>query len=125
MLKHFATTPRRKSPDEALQVAKHAAESANDAKDEFLANVSHELRTPLSAILLWTKLLGEGNYDDATQIKAGSEIIPSCAMEQQSLIEDLVDKSRIASGKLSLDVASVNLATTFENLIKSTRIRRR
>ncbi len=89
------------------QAARAEAEAANRAKDEFLAIVSHELRTPLTAILGMTSLLRMGRWDDS----AGAlEIIERNAKAQAQLIEDLLDISRIVTGKFYLEVKPVRLA---------------
>ncbi len=82
---------------------------ANRLKDEFLATVSHELRTPLTAILGWARLLGGGQLDEATVTRA-LETIERNATAQAQLIDDLLDVSRIITGKLRLEVQPVDLA---------------
>ena len=104
----------QKINEEALRQAKLAAESANDAKDRFLANVSHELRTPLSAILLWSSLLQDQDNIAPAQLKHALTAINRSAEEQRDLIEDLVDTSRIAAGKLVLDIQNAHLASIVE-----------
>jgi len=100
------------------KTARAEAEAANNSKDEFLAIVSHELRTPLTAILGMTMLLRTGKYDDP----AGAvEIIERNAKAQAQLIEDLLDISRITTGKLRLDVEPVSLAPTINAAIDSLR----
>lgn len=89
------------------QQARKEAENANRAKDEFLATVSHELRTPLTAILGWTHIVRTGDMDAATSARA-MESIERNARAQAQLIEDLLDVSRIISGKLRLEVRTVN-----------------
>jgi PAS domain S-box-containing protein len=85
------------------------AEQANRAKDEFLATVSHELRTPLTAILGWVKMLSVGSMDPAST-KRALDIIERNVRAQTKLIEDLLDVSRIISGKLRLDVKLIDPA---------------
>ena len=89
------------------------AEAANRMKDEFLATLSHELRTPLNAILGWAKILRSGKVD-AEDLEEGLEAIERNAQVQAQLIEDLLDISRIISGKLRLDVQRLNLAEVIE-----------
>lgn len=91
------------------QAARRAAETANRIKDEFLAILSHELRTPLTAILGWTHLLrmAPRNENDVTE---GLETIERNAKLQARIIEDLLDVSRIISGKLQLDLQPTSLA---------------
>jgi CheY-like chemotaxis protein len=88
------------------QAAREQAESANRVKDEFLAVVSHELRTPLTAISGWAHLLLEGKMTDAAQLRA-LQAIQRQARSQRQLIDDLLDVSRIVSGKLRLDLQEV------------------
>jgi PAS domain S-box-containing protein len=95
------------------QAARSAAESANRLKDEFLAVLSHELRSPLNPILGWVKLLRSRKMDESTQTRA-LETIERNATLQARLIEDLLDVSRIMRGKTSLNISSVNLASTIE-----------
>ena len=93
------------------QAARKQAEVANRIKDEFLAVVSHELRTPLNSILGWASLLEKGKLKPEETNKALS-IIERNAKLQVHLINDLLDMSRIFKGKGTLNVTSVNLATT-------------
>jgi PAS domain S-box-containing protein len=102
------------------QAARAEAEAANRSKDEFLATVSHELRTPLNAILGWSRMLRTSALDEATHARA-LEVIERNAKAQSQLIEDLLDVSRIITGKLRLAVGPVNLATVIENAIESMR----
>jgi PAS domain S-box-containing protein len=103
---------RSRYEDEIL-AAKRVAESATRAKDEFLAVVSHELRTPLNAILGWARLMRGGTLDEASARRA-VEIIERNAGAQAQLIEDILDYSRIVSGKLRLNVEPVNLVGVVE-----------
>ena len=89
------------------QAARETAEQASRAKDEFIAVVSHELRTPLTAILGWARLLAGGL--DADETKEAVTIIQRNALSQSQLIEDLLDVSRIISGKLRLDLRTADL----------------
>ncbi len=84
-------------------------------KDEFLATLSHELRTPLSAMLGWSQLL-QGEKDEAT-LHEGLTVIERNARAQTKLIEDLLDMSRIVSGKIRLDVQQVDLAAVIHATI--------
>ena len=92
------------------------AEAANCAKDEFLATVSHELRTPLTSILTWAHMLRAGTLDGAMTSRA-LESIERGARSQAQLIEDLLDVSRIISGKLRLDVRQIELLPVIEAAI--------
>src|SRR5439155_23811467 len=110
----------RKRLLEAQQRARRDAEEANRAKDEFLAVVSHELRTPLSPILTWTRMLKSGRLDEEKGRRALDSIERS-AKAQAQLIEDLLDISRIISGKLRLDVRPVRLASVAEAAVDVVR----
>ena len=104
----------------AQQHAREAAEAANRAKDAFLATVSHELRTPLSPILTWARML-RGPDADREKIARGMEVIERCARSQAQLIEDLLDVSRIVSGKMRLDVRPVSAAPAIEKAMEIVR----
>jgi PAS domain S-box-containing protein len=99
---------------EELLLREHAArseaEAANRIKDEFLATLSHELRTPLTAMLGWLSMLRGGRLDGETS-KHALETVERNARAQAQLIEDLVDVSRIAGGKLKLDIQPVDLSS--------------
>jgi signal transduction histidine kinase len=84
--------------------------AANRAKDEFLATLSHELRTPINAIMGWGQMLQHGIVDPARSAHAVDAIVRNAAA-QGRLIEDLLDLSRIISGKLRLDVELVDLSS--------------
>ncbi len=109
----------RKVAEEALKQAKRAAEAANEAKDQFLANVSHELRTPLSAIVLWTSLIEDQKIVDPAQLAEAVKAIKRSAEEQRELIEDLVDTSRIVAGKLRLDVKEIEMPMIVRSAIET------
>jgi PAS domain S-box-containing protein len=100
--------------------AREEAESANRAKDEFLATVSHELRTPLNAILGWAHMLRTNRLDQVTQTRA-LETIERNAKSQAQLIEDILDVSRIVAGKLNLEVRPVDLATLVDAAMDAVR----
>jgi PAS domain S-box-containing protein len=89
------------------------AEEANRAKDTFLATVSHELRTPLTSMMGWAELLKLGMLDEKKQRHA-IDVIESSARAQAQLVGDLLDISRIISGKLRLDVQPLELAPVIE-----------
>jgi signal transduction histidine kinase/PAS domain-containing protein len=97
-----------KRSEENEKAARSAAEHAGRLKDEFLATLSHELRTPLNAILGWTYLLRQ-HPEDAGRIQRGIEVIERNARVQTQLISDLLDVSRIVTGKMRLDVQRVEL----------------
>ena len=90
------------------QQARAAAEAANRVKDDFLATLSHELRTPLGAILTWATLLRSGT-PEPEQAKRGLEAIERNTRLQARLVEDLLDVSRIISGKMQLEIVRVDL----------------
>lgn len=98
------------------QEARHLAEEANRAKDEFLAMVSHELRNPLNAMLGWVSLLNSGKLDAEAQGRALT-IIERNARAQAQLIDDLLDIARVASGNLRLDLRPVDLAQVVEKAL--------
>jgi signal transduction histidine kinase/ActR/RegA family two-component response regulator len=98
--------------------ARRDAERANRTKDEFLATLSHELRTPLNAIQGWAQLLRRGDVE-RKEFEQGLEVIERNARIQTGLIEDLLDMSRILSGKLRLDVAAVDLPQVIQAAIDS------
>lgn len=90
--------------------ARAEAESANRIKDEFLATLSHELRTPLTSLLAWSSVLTE-SLDDRNMLVQGVEAIDRNARVQAQLIDDLLDVSRIVSGKLNLDDRPLSIAS--------------
>ncbi len=93
----------------ATRRARDAADEANRAKDVFLATVSHELRTPLNSILGWARLLGEAKLDETT-LRRGIETIQRNAEIQVQLIEDILDTTRMISGKLHLELSSLDFS---------------
>ena len=98
----------REASEERERVARREAEGANQAKDQFLATVSHELRTPLTAILGWSRLL-RSDRSDADRQRRAIEAIERNSVAQAQLIDDLLDVSRIVSGKLRLDLQEMDL----------------
>src|SRR5688572_16491958 len=96
------------------------AEAANRLKDEFLATVSHELRTPLNSILGWSQVvLLEDNGNE--NIRSALEVINRNALSQAQLIEDLLDASRLISGKLALELGPTEVVPVLEAAIQSVR----
>ena len=93
---------------------------ANRIKDEFLSTLSHELRTPLNAILGWTQLLRMGKTDPA-ELTHGLNVIERNVRMQTKLIEDLLDVSRISTGKLRLGVRPMSLAPVIESAADAVR----
>jgi two-component system CheB/CheR fusion protein len=103
------------------QFARQQAETANRAKDEFLANLSHELRNPLTPILGWAQVLRSGKLKEADAIRA-IEVIERSARAQSQLIEDILDISRITSGKLALDTSSIDLQLVVEAALEGVQL---
>ncbi|MGI9065809.1 MAG: hybrid sensor histidine kinase/response regulator [Pyrinomonadaceae bacterium] len=103
------------------QMARAEAETANRMKDEFLATVSHELRTPLNAIIGWSHLLRGGSLDKATASRA-LETIDRNAKVQAQLIEDILDVSRMITGKLRLNNEPVDIASVINAAIDSVQL---
>jgi PAS domain S-box-containing protein len=99
----------RKSVEETLVRQYHESEALSRAKDEFLATSSHELRTPLTSILGWSELLVAGGLDPETQREA-LESIRQSARAQSRLIDDMLDVSRLLTGKLELSREPVDVA---------------
>lgn len=102
------------------QSARQEAEKTSFLKDEFLSTVSHELRTPLTAILGWAHLLSTGNLDAGT-VNSALETIERNARAQVKLIDDLLDVSRIMSGKLRLDVHKIEPAEVIQAAVTAVR----
>jgi PAS domain S-box-containing protein len=100
------------------QNLRNEAQAANRLKDEFLATISHELRTPLNAILGWTTMLRSGKLDPPSVTRA-IEVIERNAKSQAQLIEDLLDVSRIVSGKVRLDMKPVAFTTVLKAAMES------
>jgi PAS domain S-box-containing protein len=100
----------------AAQEAARRAEEANRVKDEFLATVSHELRTPLNAIVGWAALLRSRNSDPA--LIRGLDVIHRNAFAQNKIIDDILDVSRIITGKLRLDPRPVDLINIVRDAIE-------
>ena len=96
------------------------AQEANRAKDEFLATLSHELRTPLNAILGWTQILRAKRLDEVTTARA-FEAIERNAKAQAELIEDMLDVSRIITGRLRLELQPVELSSAILAALDSVR----
>lgn len=104
----------------ALHNARVEAEHANQLEDEFLATVSHELRTPLNAILGWVSMLRHAKFDPA-RVAGILEIVERNARAQAQLIADVLDISRMISGRVKLTVAPVSLARIVSEAIDSIR----
>jgi PAS domain S-box-containing protein len=104
----------------AERAARAEAERASRLKDDFLTTLSHELRTPLNAILGWSSLLERGHADPQS-LAEGLSAIARNARAQTRLIEDLLDMSRIVSGKLRLNVQAVSLHLVIEAAIEAVK----
>jgi len=100
--------------------ARSEAEAANRIKDEFLATLSHELRTPLTSLLGWSSVLREARRDEKV-LNQGLEAIDRNARVQAQLIDDLLDVSRIVSGKLNLDVRPLDITSVARAAINVVR----
>jgi signal transduction histidine kinase/ActR/RegA family two-component response regulator len=131
----YGTAGRRYSRDDlslAEAVARRAAiavdnarlfrdaEAASRAKDEFLATLSHELRTPLHAMLGWARMLRTGTLDEPTTARALETLERNTRLQAQ-LIEDLLDVSRIITGKLRIDARPVNVTSVIDAALESVR----
>lgn len=102
------------------QEARELAEATNRIKDQFLATLSHELRTPLNAILGWSEMINRGTLDPALLAHA-ADVIHRNAKVQAQLIDDILDVSRIVTGKFQLDVHPVELTQIVEATVESVR----
>ncbi|HYC89472.1 MAG TPA: ATP-binding protein [Thermoanaerobaculia bacterium] len=94
--------------------------AADRAKDEFIAIISHELRTPMTSILGWTRMLALGGLDDETRREA-LDALERSTLAQAKLIEDLLDESRIAAGKLRLDLRALDLRDIVASAVSMAR----
>lgn len=111
---------KRKLTELELERAKRAAEAASRAKEDFLAVLSHELRTPLSAVYGWARILRAGHLDSDAASRA-LDVIMRNAEAQQRLIDELLDMSRIVSGKMRLEVRPVDLQVVIQAAIDAVR----
>jgi len=102
------------------RAARRSAEEANRLKDDFLATVSHELRNPLNSIVMWAGLLSSGKANEQTIARAGEAIVRA-AQTQDHIIGDLLDISRIVSGKLRIDVRPLQIREVLESAIETMR----
>ena len=105
---------------EREQKARASAEVANRVKDDFLAMLSHELRTPLNAIIGWSHLLKKGMLNEKDRAR-GIDVIDRNAAAQRAIIDELLDVSRIVTGKLKLETKPVELAGVIESAIDAIR----
>jgi PAS domain S-box-containing protein len=100
--------------------ARAEAEQASRLKDEFLATVSHELRTPLNAMMGWARMLRSGRLDTESRDHA-LEVIERNAWAQKQIIEDILDVSRVITGKLQLNLAPVDLRSVVDAALDAVR----
>jgi signal transduction histidine kinase/ActR/RegA family two-component response regulator len=105
---------------ESERAARQESERASHIKDEFLATLSHELRTPLNAILGWAQIIKMSPRNEEAVLE-GITVIDRNVRVQTELIEDLLDMSRIVSGKVRLDLRSVALAEVIDAALESVR----
>jgi PAS domain S-box-containing protein len=105
---------------EVLRLRAEELENANRVKDEFLATMSHELRTPLTSILGWSRLLQSNQLSDQEKERA-IQVIQRNAEAQSKLIEDLLDVSRIITGKLKIEFQPVSFASITDSVLNSLR----
>nr|MCU0256937.1 CHASE domain-containing protein [Vicinamibacterales bacterium] len=111
---------RRRQLLEAERTARREAERVGRMKDEFLATLSHELRTPLNAILGWAQVLAR-DTSNRDQVERGLEVIARNARAQAQIVEDLLDMSRIVSGKIRLEVEPVDAAAVVDAAMDAVR----
>ncbi|MDQ2854864.1 MAG: ATP-binding protein [Acidobacteriota bacterium] len=123
-----AEVAERKKAEEELraslireQIARTESETANRMKDEFLATVSHELRTPLNAIMGWSHMLRTGKLDPPV-VERALETIHRNAKAQAQLVEDILDVSRMITGKLRLDMETVDVASVINAAIDAVQL---
>src|ERR1051325_3830518 len=119
-------TARKHAEDKVAQLlvrertARADAEKANRLKDEFLATLSHELRTPLNAVIGWARILKSGRVDKESAIHA-MDVIERNAWAQKQIIEDILDVSRVITGKLQLHLAPVDLVSVVNAALDAVR----
>jgi PAS domain S-box-containing protein len=95
------------------KTAREEAETANRMKDEFLATISHELRTPLTSILGWAQMLIDGALPES-QAQHALQVIERSAQSQRELIDNILDTSRIITGRLKLDARPIRIEEVFQ-----------
>lgn len=117
---------RKKAEEESAELfereraARADAEQANRLKDEFLATLSHELRTPLNAVIGWSRMLNSGRLDRESS-KHALEVIERNAWAQKQIIEDILDVSRVITGKLQLNRGPVDLVAVVDAALDAVR----
>jgi PAS domain S-box-containing protein len=105
---------------ERERAARADAEKANRLKDEFLATLSHELRTPLNAVIGWSRMLKSGRLDEESAVHA-VQVIERNAWSQKQIIEDILDVSRVITGKLQLNLGPVDLVSVVDAALDAVR----
>lgn len=119
-------TERRRAEEKSAELYKRErdsraeAEKANRLKDEFLATLSHELRTPLNAVIGWSRMLSSGRLDRDSS-KHALEVIERNAWAQKQIIEDILDVSRVITGKLQLNLSPVDLVAVVDAALDAVR----
>src|SRR5215203_952036 len=119
-------TARKRAEERMAQLlvrertARADAEKANRLKDEFLATLSHELRTPLNAVIGWSRILKAGRLDNESSVHA-IEVIERNAWAQKQIIEDILDVSRVITGKLQLHLGPVDLSSVVNAALDAVR----
>lgn len=116
LVESFVDIRDRKQAEENISIAKEEAEAANQAKSEFLANMSHELRTPLNHIIGFTEIVVDENFGELNEIqkKYLNNVLQSSS-HLLSLINDILDLSKIEAGKSELDVSQIDIRSLLEN----------
>ncbi|HKQ68023.1 MAG TPA: ATP-binding protein [Polyangiaceae bacterium] len=117
----FEDITAQKCAEARLQRADAALREADRRKDEFLAVLSHELRTPLSSIFMHAQLLQQGGVDDE-RAKHSGEVIERAAKGQASLIDDLLDVSRIIAGKLRLSLSDIDVTVAVQAAVDAASV---